>query len=309
MAINRHGLTRDIPDPIKRQIRQHSAFGCVICRLAIYTYEHIDPLWSDATSHDPEKMCLLCPTHQALSTKGRLPKKEIKEAYRRIADSETPEKPTDPEFFSLYSPNFTIKLGSCSFSNFQSIININGRNILSYQITDGTPPYVVSGLFFDEQGRELFKIENNEWIGPVDIWDIEQTGRVLCIRRGPKEIIFRAEKNPEDNVLIITNLDMYFPPFHVFLSPMEFLVGQYCESENYGLYLGLTNGRFEYGDYALYLNSEGQDVPKFKGLDFVGGEGAFVRGTGIIVGRKAERFWTGMNVTVREFHKDISESE
>lgn len=184
MKNNKHGLSRNIPDPIKREIRQNSAFGCVVCRTAIYTYEHIDPAWSEATAHDSEKMCLLCPTHQDLSTKGRLPKEEIFEAYRRIKNSATPSRPRDPEFFTPYSLNFTIKLGTCSFTGFQSIININGRNVLSYQITDGTPPYLVSGLFCDESGRELFRIVDNEWIGPVDVWDVEQTGRSLIIRRG-----------------------------------------------------------------------------------------------------------------------------
>jgi hypothetical protein len=28
---NRHGLSRTIPDPVMRQIRQESGFGCVVC--------------------------------------------------------------------------------------------------------------------------------------------------------------------------------------------------------------------------------------------------------------------------------------
>lgn len=40
--INKYGLTRDIPASVKRAVRQRDGFGCVICGLGIYTYEHID---------------------------------------------------------------------------------------------------------------------------------------------------------------------------------------------------------------------------------------------------------------------------
>jgi magnesium chelatase family protein len=46
--INKHGLSRTIPAEIRREIRQRSKFGCVICRNAIYTYEHIDPTFVNA---------------------------------------------------------------------------------------------------------------------------------------------------------------------------------------------------------------------------------------------------------------------
>lgn len=29
--INKQGISRDIPDPIKRDVRQRCGFGCVIC--------------------------------------------------------------------------------------------------------------------------------------------------------------------------------------------------------------------------------------------------------------------------------------
>jgi hypothetical protein len=54
---NRFGLGRHIPQEAKAEIRRRSKFGCIKCRNAIYTYEHIDPLFVDAKAHDPNAMC------------------------------------------------------------------------------------------------------------------------------------------------------------------------------------------------------------------------------------------------------------
>ena len=69
---NDHGLSRHIPEDVKREVRQRSRFGCVIpgCRRAFYEYEHIEPEFKDAKSHDPAAICLVCPNHNPRRTGG-----------------------------------------------------------------------------------------------------------------------------------------------------------------------------------------------------------------------------------------------
>ena len=43
MQKNRHGLSRHIPASVTREVRQRSKFGCVMCRIGFYEYEHINP--------------------------------------------------------------------------------------------------------------------------------------------------------------------------------------------------------------------------------------------------------------------------
>lgn len=43
MNKNQHGLSRNISEDIKQEVRKKSGFGCIICGLGIYEYEHIDP--------------------------------------------------------------------------------------------------------------------------------------------------------------------------------------------------------------------------------------------------------------------------
>ena len=57
---NKHGLSRYIPEAIKREVRQRCGFGCVICGFGFYDYEHFDPDFADAKFHDPNGMTLLC---------------------------------------------------------------------------------------------------------------------------------------------------------------------------------------------------------------------------------------------------------
>ena len=59
-ATNKHDLSRAIPAKVKLDVRQRSKFGCVICRSAVCQYEHIDPEFADAKSHEAEHICLLC---------------------------------------------------------------------------------------------------------------------------------------------------------------------------------------------------------------------------------------------------------
>lgn len=51
-AMNKHGLSRTIPEPVKREVRQACGFGCVFCGHALVEYEHVDPLFADARLHD-----------------------------------------------------------------------------------------------------------------------------------------------------------------------------------------------------------------------------------------------------------------
>jgi hypothetical protein len=41
--VNKYGWPRDIPDDIKRFVRQKDGFGCVHCGRGIYQYDHFDP--------------------------------------------------------------------------------------------------------------------------------------------------------------------------------------------------------------------------------------------------------------------------
>ncbi|WP_198036130.1 hypothetical protein [Salegentibacter sp. T436] len=68
--------SRNIPLPIQREVRQRCGFGCVICGLPLYEYEHMEE-WAKVKRHDAEEITLLCDRHHREKTAGLLPKAVI----------------------------------------------------------------------------------------------------------------------------------------------------------------------------------------------------------------------------------------
>jgi trigger factor len=54
----------EIPEPMKREIRSRCAFGCVICGLPLYAYEHMEG-WAKVLRHVASEITLLCDKHTA----------------------------------------------------------------------------------------------------------------------------------------------------------------------------------------------------------------------------------------------------
>ncbi len=65
---NKHGLSRNIPESIKRAVRERCKFGCIICGNLLYAYDHFDPEFNDAHEHHPNGITLLCDYHHRQKT-------------------------------------------------------------------------------------------------------------------------------------------------------------------------------------------------------------------------------------------------
>ena len=205
--VNIHGLSRTIPDEIKRKVRQECGFGCVCCGLAIATYEHIDPSFKDATEHDPSKMAYLCGSCHDRVTRGAWSKQRILDARQnpwciknqRCHDS-----------FDVSAPDTTIWAGPNEIININKILSIDNNVILAIEQPEQMgEPYAISGDFYDDTGRLLFKIIRNEWLGSIKSWDIETVGRTTTIKKGAGKIALRITALPPSGI-IIERADMYF---------------------------------------------------------------------------------------------------
>ena len=146
--INTHGLSRDIPKDVKRQVRQECGFGCVICGLAIATYEHIDPPFKDAREHDPSKIAYLCGGCHDRVTRGVWSKQKVMQArldpwcirHHRCHDS-----------FDISVPQPVIWLGPNEIININKILRIDDHVILAIDPPEQPgAPYSISGEFYDD---------------------------------------------------------------------------------------------------------------------------------------------------------------
>lgn len=191
--VNKHGLSRTIDAATKRIVRQRCGFGCVNCGCAIYQYEHLDPPFAEATLHDPDKIVLLCGGCHDRVTRGLLSKSTI----ARKANNPTCKK-TGYSFgpLDVSEDSVAVRIGEISLVNVESILNVMGEDIFSISnpIEEGEP-LLINAYLCDSDGREVLKIENNEWKTSSDNWDVEVVGKKISIRKSAGNIVlvFRAE--------------------------------------------------------------------------------------------------------------------
>lgn len=164
-ATNACGLSRHIPEAVKREVRRRSKQGCVICRSLICDYEHIAPAFAEAQSHDPERICLLCPAHHAEKTRGRLSAEQIKVAYLKVQNEDVEL----PFHQALFQGSLTLWLGNSVFEYVppgSNLIEYDGAGLLRLEykedrIFGGYYPSL-TGTLADANGDAILSLEDNE---------------------------------------------------------------------------------------------------------------------------------------------------
>lgn len=207
MLKNSFGLSRNIPAEIKREIRKNSGFGCVICCSSIWQYEHIDPPFAQARSHDPNKMTLLCPTHHQQTTSRLLSKATVEKA--RLSPC------TSKKGFSSSSFDFADQIPSMTFAgevikNCQTPVIVDGSPL--FEVKPGEEsgaPFRLSGDFYDANGNLILQIIDNEWrIITKNSWDANVEGQEITIKDDKKRIVLQIIADAPKG-LIIKRINMY----------------------------------------------------------------------------------------------------
>lgn len=206
--INKYGLDRNIPPEIKRQVRKECGFGCIVCGNSIYQYEHILPEFKDAKSHDADKIGLLCGSCHDKVTRGFLPKDFIQKQRKSpfCLDSSV----SNFEYYINPKDDIIIKLGKIKFVNTPNILVINSCNILSIlpPEKEGSPP-IICTTFFDRNGEKVAWINNNEWFGDANSFDIESVGATIKIRSALYKIDLQITLS-HPNTIQIDKLILYY---------------------------------------------------------------------------------------------------
>ncbi len=191
---NKFGLSRTIPEPVARAVRQQCGFGCVVCGNAVFEYEHFEPEFVDAKAHEAVGMTLLCPTCHSRKTRGRLSRETIASC---IADPFCLRKGFASEVFDVGAQHPRITLGNIETFNVDTILEIDGERVLWIEEPEEpNTPYRINAHFKNRGGTTLFKIENNEWQAPSDSWDVQTVGRSITIRKQAREIVLDIRIDP-----------------------------------------------------------------------------------------------------------------
>lgn len=226
---NKYGLPRDIPYPIKQEIRQRSKFGCVICRAGIFDYEHIDPEYKDATTHNPDDICCLCTACHAKVTRRHFSKAYVRKKYTEVAGADHAEIPPPFGDLDFHNGKAELTIGGILYDpGVTAAVKYHGKEILSISPSDGTDVAGINATFLDNNGEETLRILGNVWQGATRAWDTEVVGPRIKVRKrkGGFALVLRLE--PPGRI-IIEKLDMRVADAHILVSEKSHAIGRYYD--------------------------------------------------------------------------------
>ncbi|GAP98592.1 hypothetical protein [Leptolyngbya sp. NIES-2104] len=218
MSVNQYGLERDIPDSVKRVVRQECGNGCVICGKLPYEYEHFDPPYKDACEHKAEGIALLCSSHHTDKSAGRLSVQTIKK--RR-------SKPYNQGQSAIWTHHLTedilfLDVGGNILHGHSVGLSINGTVIIGMKApatSDGQ--WLLAGAFNDPYGTGTLQFCDNEVQIHRGSWDFTMEGTTLTVRSGPRKVVAQVSFRPSDNVISIDKLKMKLANGHNLLVGKE----------------------------------------------------------------------------------------
>ena len=168
-----------IPSDMKRLVRQKCGFGCVICRVPLYDYEHVDP-YNIVQEHTLENLVLMCPNCHRKKGKGFITKERINYCLKKVERAGY----TDPD--DLQVEYYSLRIGSNVIHSVHGFIfDIEGYGRLAI-VHKGMP--LINGYICDSNGGKVIVIEDNNYSLSCESWDVEYVGKRLRFRSAPGEI-------------------------------------------------------------------------------------------------------------------------
>jgi len=196
--------SRDIPEDVAREVRQRCGFGCVICGLPLYEYEHLEG-FATVHRHLADEMTLLCNLHHAERTKRLLTLDAVRAAndnpHNRRNGVSTP-----------YDLHYTgsacrVRLGSMTFA---ADVGAAGAALIPVTIDENAPiwfafedgHYLLNAKLFDVNDQVILRITNNQLVYSVLPWDITFVGRTLILREAKRRILLEISFQLPNEIVI-----------------------------------------------------------------------------------------------------------
>jgi hypothetical protein len=196
--------SRNIPLPIQREVRQRCGYGCVICGMPLYEYDHIQD-WSITQRHVADEITLLCDQHHREKTAGLLPKEVVFESNDNPYNlRKGVSKPYDLHFSGKQAQ---IVIGGNSFTcedqGYGTImvpISVDGTPLIGFILGDGH--LLLNLVIFDEFNYPVLHIKNNQLFYSVSPWDIQLIRKKLLVREAQRRILIEIDFQPPKKLVI-----------------------------------------------------------------------------------------------------------
>jgi len=178
-----------IPAEIKRQVRQECGFGCAICGMPFFDYDHIEE-YAVVKAHTADNLVLLCPNHHRSKPK-KLSKERIIEAkknpFNRNKDFTSPYKlEPSKEVVTVLGTN--VVSGWYPNGNGEHhAIWVNGKSYFTIHAENNW--LSVSLRLTDTNGCVLLLVEKGEVKASTSLWDYEWVGSNIKVRAAPRNVL------------------------------------------------------------------------------------------------------------------------
>ena len=222
--VNRHDLSRNIPAHVRREVRRRSKFGCVICRAGFCIYEHLDD-FVGVGIHDPSRVCLLCESCHGRITRKQWSKGRARLAYEKIQAQSREEagEPRGP--LDFHAGQAELAIGDLLYAPaVTSILRYFGEDLIRLKPGRAGEPGMISAVFTDEKGNAVLELDENEWVGSLDAWDIDVQGQRITVRQQLGVIALQLRLEPPGRI-VVERLDMRIGKHHVLASESGYAVG------------------------------------------------------------------------------------
>jgi hypothetical protein len=196
--------SRQIPEATKREVRKRCGFGCVVCGLPLYEYDHLIG-WSATHEHKAEEITLLCNKHHRERTSGLLPTEDVVRANEDPHNLRSGvSKPYD---LHLSGSECAIDIGSNVFDakdpgpGIEMVaLAIDLTPLVGFALVDG---HLFLNLNVSDENNELvISILENQLMYSISPWDIELVGRRLRVRERPRHFFLDILFDPPNFVRI-----------------------------------------------------------------------------------------------------------
>lgn len=247
---------RDIPEGIKRTVRQRCRFGCVVCGLPLYEYHHMVE-WAKVQAHDPGEITLLCNLHHREATNRLLSPDQIRLANANPFNiSQGVFTPYGLHFELNDYRTFHAVIGGNRFSTSRqgqtSLISIDNTDLVWVRIDEQGQLFLHMNIFDDSNNRVLCVVENQLQYTSV-VWDITFVGKTLTLRQASRDLLLQITFLPPSTISIDRGC-LLFNGVEITISPKFIYNGASCLAGclSHNCQAGLVVGRNDRGLAAAF---------------------------------------------------------
>jgi hypothetical protein len=239
-----------IPSHIKRKVRQRCGFGCVICGLPIYEYDHI-PGYGRVKRHRAEEITLLCPHHHAEKTKGLLPAARVSGADKDPFNLKQGVTSPYSFWFEAGAPEIVLgtQLFTCNDMRRPTLMApVVVHRHIPFAFTLDTRGLMLNLDARDSHNKRVLLIRDSELIVPAASWDVAFVGTNLSIWEKSRDLSLCLQISPPHRITLtryhinVAGITIDIDPTKVELEghgiPRFAVTGNGTVSANIGILLG-----------------------------------------------------------------------